>query len=142
MRVNIFLAILAVILAVPCWITIVDESVEDFVDPNAIPMLFPGFSRDLVSVIEIKRTDWDRMKPHRVRPNVQRHARQVWRYIEPFLDDEDPRDACPGIIYEHVPTVPGRVEEIETVLNERAIQVVWRTESMDELRERLGNSAS
>jgi hypothetical protein len=54
MRINIILAILAAVLVVPCWITISDD-VEDFVDPNAVQLLFPGFSRELVSVIEIKR---------------------------------------------------------------------------------------
>jgi hypothetical protein len=55
MRINIILAILAVALAVPCWITIDRESIEDFVDQNAVPLLFPGFSSDLVSVVEIRR---------------------------------------------------------------------------------------
>jgi hypothetical protein len=31
-----------------------------------------------LTLIEAKATDWDRMRDHRVRPNVQRHARQVW----------------------------------------------------------------
>jgi len=55
MRLDIILAVLALVLAVPCWLTIRSESVEDFIDPNAIPMLFPGFSAAPVMFIEIAR---------------------------------------------------------------------------------------
>lgn len=74
-------------------------------------------------VVEIKATDWDAMKPYRVRPNVMRHARQLWRYIEATLQDQS---ALPAIIYPQSPRTVGRREEVETLLNEQLIQVVWR----------------
>lgn len=74
-------------------------------------------------VVEIKATDWDAMKPYRVRPNVMRHARQLWRYIEATLQDQP---ALPAIIYPKSPRTVGRREEVETLLNEQLIQVVWR----------------
>lgn len=74
-------------------------------------------------VVEIKATDWDAMKPYRVRPNVMRHARQLWRYIEATLQDQP---ALPAIIYPQSPRTVGRREEVETLLNEQLIQVVWR----------------
>ena len=36
-------------------------------------------------IVEIKATNWDRLKEHRVRPTTLRHARQIWRYIEDHL---------------------------------------------------------
>ena len=74
-------------------------------------------------VVEIKATDWDKMLPHRVRPNALRHARQIWRYIEAELLEQD---AQPALIYPTAPKTLGRREEVETALNERGIQVVWR----------------
>lgn len=74
-------------------------------------------------VVEIKATDWDRMAPHRIRPNVLRHARQLWRYIEAELIEQS---VVPAIVYPCEPEAPGRKEEIEAILNERLIQVVWR----------------
>jgi hypothetical protein len=92
---------------------------------------------DWVTVIEAKRTDWDRLKRRRVRPNALRHARQIWIYVEKFVDGEG-RDVCPGVIYDKVPGTPGRVDEVESILGERAVQVVWRSESMAALRKRKG----
>jgi len=74
-------------------------------------------------LVETKATDWDSMEPHRVRPNALRHARQLWRYIEAELID---RPVLPALVYPTEPTTLGRKNEIETTLNERLIQVVWR----------------
>jgi len=74
-------------------------------------------------LVEIKAADWDAMKPHRVRPNALRHARQLWRYIKAELTD---RPVLPALVYPTEPSTPGRKEEIESTLNERLIQVVWR----------------
>jgi hypothetical protein len=81
-------------------------------------------------IAEIKATDWDRMGPHRVRPNVLRHARQIWRYIEAELETAD---VLPAIIYPKTPETPGRKEQIEAILHEKWIQVVWRDERDDTL---------
>lgn len=81
-------------------------------------------------VVEIKATDWDRMAPHRIRPNALRHANQLWRYIEPELLE---RSVVPAIVYPIEPEFPGRKEEIEAILNERLIQVVWRELDIDAL---------
>ena len=74
-------------------------------------------------LVEIKATNWDRLKEHRVRPTTLRHARQIWRYIEDHLS---PLDVIPALVYPSPPTKPGRKEEIEEILNDRLIQVVWR----------------
>ena len=78
-----------------------------------------------VVIVEIKATDWDKVKEYRVRPNAMRHTRQIWRYIEDHLK---PLDVIPAIVYPSPPITPGRKEQIEEILNERGIQVVWREE--------------
>jgi hypothetical protein len=76
-------------------------------------------------VVEIKATDWDAMKTNRVRPNALRHARQIWRYIEADLQQHS---VLPALIYPRSPKTPGRKHEVERILNDRLIQVVWRDE--------------
>jgi hypothetical protein len=78
-----------------------------------------------VVLVEIKATDWDKLKENRVRPTALRHSRQVWRYIEDHLN---PLDVIASIVYPPSPTIPGRKEQIEQILNDRGIQVVWRDE--------------
>ena len=81
-------------------------------------------------VVETKATDWDKMAPHRVRPNALRHARQLWRYIDAELED---RPVLPALVYPTEPSTPGRKKEIEAILHERLIQVVWRELDLDAL---------
>ena len=81
-------------------------------------------------LVEVKASNWDRMAPHRVRPNALRHARPIWRYIEAELID---RPVLPAIVYPSEPDTPGRKEEIEGILHERLIQVVWRELDIDAL---------
>ena len=79
-------------------------------------------------IVETKATDWDRMAPHRVRPNTLRHARQLWRYIDAELEDGA---VLPALVYPAEPNTPGRKDEIEAILHERSIQVVWRELDLD-----------
>ena len=101
--------------------------------------VFIDDGEEWVSIVEIKRSDWDRMRPDRVRPNALRHARQTWLYIEPFLEHSGGY-VCPGILYEKLPTTPGRVAEVESILHERGLQVVWQNESKADLRARMRKS--
>ena len=78
-----------------------------------------------VVIVELKATNWDKMKENRVRANANRHANQIWRYINAQLDYSE---VIPSIVYPAPPKTPGRLEVIETILNERGIQVVWRDE--------------
>jgi len=82
---------------------------------------------DFVSVIEIKSTDWDAIKPKNIKRLLGSHKRQVWRYIDRYLDVEKV-DVCPGIIYKAPPSTLGLREEIEKYLNEWGLQVVWYEE--------------
>ena len=77
-----------------------------------------------VVIVEIKATNWDNLKEHRIRPTALRHSRQIWRYIEDQLTLLV--DVIPAIVYPSPPITDGRKEQVEEILNERGIQVVWR----------------
>ena len=76
-------------------------------------------------ILEIKATNWDKIKKERVRSTAMRHARQIWRYIEDHLD---PMDVTPAIVYPSPPITAGLKEQIEEILDEKGIQAVWREE--------------
>ena len=75
------------------------------------------------TIIEVKSTDWDRIADYRVRPNVQRHARQVMKYVVYYW--EQGIDTIPGLIYPRAPSLSARRQEIEAILGERSVQIAW-----------------
>jgi hypothetical protein len=84
-----------------------------------------------LTLIEVKATNWDRMRDYRVRPNVQRHARQVWSYILSFW--ERGIDVCPALVYPRAPASFNRRLRIENLLGDRWVQVVWADEREEEI---------
>ena len=91
---------------------------------------------DLVSIVEIKNTDWDKIKPENIRRNVKRQARQLWEYIE-FQTDSEGKSVSPGIIYPKTPKDPEKLKLIESILEGECIQVVWENESIEAVRQRM-----
>lgn len=79
---------------------------------------------DIVSVIEIKSTNWDMIKEKNIKRLLGSHQRQVWNYIDEYLKLKK-ISVCPGIIYPKSPTKPGLKNLIENYLNEYGLQVVW-----------------
>jgi len=79
---------------------------------------------DFFVVIEIKSTDWEKVKIHNLRKLLSSHKRQIWKYISKYVDD-DKMDVCPGIIYPKAPKDSTLRNLIESYLNEEGIQVVW-----------------
>jgi hypothetical protein len=74
----------------------------------------------IIVVLEVKNTDWRRQTPSNVRRNLTRHARQVWRYLEPLADrvDAGEIESIQGaLVY---PARPGseRTALIEAILGE------------------------
>jgi len=86
--------------------------------------LFVDELGSFVSIVEIKSTDWDRIKAANVSRLLDSHRRQVWKYILQYVDRQK-IDVCPGIIYPTSPKISGRRELIEETLNEHGLQVVW-----------------
>ena len=79
---------------------------------------------DYVAIVEIRSTDWDRIKPQNRKKVLSSHRRQVWKYIEQMTDVEKV-DVCPGVIYPRAPKTAGLQEEVEEYLNDYGLQVVW-----------------
>jgi len=73
------------------------------------------------AIVEIKRSDWDKMTIEAVRRNVSRQARQVWRYI----DLQESLDGiCPGIVFPKRPKGRQRLRQIEELFEAEGIAVV------------------
>lgn len=86
--------------------------------------LFVDDMDDQVAVVEIKSTNWDKIKPANIQKNLGSHRRQIWKYISKYYDG-DKLSVSPGIIYPHEP-ISGELKiRIETYLNDWGIQVVW-----------------
>lgn len=83
-----------------------------------------------VVVVEIKSTDWDRIRPPSRRGLIGRHRRQVWKYINEFLGSGEV-DVVAGIIYPQPPTDPNVRSEIEECHGDYGLQVVWYDELPD-----------
>lgn len=96
---------------------------------------------NFVTVVEVKATDWDRIKIANVRRNVRRQVRQVWRYIESQLELRS-ISVCAGIIFPRLPRDPARTELVESLFEEEGIQVVWHDESMGDVRARMRQKAT
>jgi len=79
---------------------------------------------DFISVVEIKSTDWDKVKEKNRKKLLGSHRRQVWRYIEEYVDIKK-IDVCPGVIYPKAPITLGLKDKIEGYLNDYGLQVVW-----------------
>jgi hypothetical protein len=84
---------------------------------------------DLDAVVEFKRSDWDKMAPHRIGPNIRRHIRQVWKYIDAIT--EEGKDVSPGIVFAHVPKDAELKRRIEEAFEEECITIVWADEGPD-----------
>jgi hypothetical protein len=91
---------------------------------------------NLVSIVEIKNTDWDKIKPENIPRNIKRQARQIWKYVESQTDLEG-KEVSPGIIFPKLPMDPERLELIESIFGDEWIQVVWENEPIDKVRQRM-----
>jgi hypothetical protein len=67
-------------------------------------------------------------KMHRVK--WPKRCRAIWRYIEA---EHLNMDVVPALVYPCEPQAPGRKAEVETILDELGIQVVWRGLDIDSL---------
>jgi hypothetical protein len=82
-------------------------------------------------LLEVKATDWDRQAERRVRPNLARHARQVWSYLEPLTEHLDRGELAwlqAALVYPRKPKSRGRAEYIEDELGQHGITVLWYDE--------------
>jgi hypothetical protein len=99
--------------------------------------------RPLLVVVEVKSTDWDARAPHRVLPNLSRHARQVWGYLDAYMPRVDAGELAglqAALVYPRRPSHPGRAELIEETLGSQGISVLFYDELADAPGLRRGRS--
>jgi hypothetical protein len=82
---------------------------------------------DFVAVIEIKSTDWEKVKPKNFQKLLSAHSTQVWKYVGKYLD-ADGTSVCPGIIYPKAPRSAGLKVQVERHFSDSCIQIVWYDE--------------
>jgi len=90
-----------------------------------------------VAIVEIKATDWDRIKDCNIRRNVRRQINQIWSYIESqiikgqYVPGGEGKDVCPGVIFPRRPKDKERMNRIEAMFIEEGISVVWHDVTME-----------
>ena len=83
---------------------------------------------DMVVIIEVKATDWNRIKPKNINRNLYRHQKQIFNYIEKYITI-DHVDVGHGIVYPKPPRDPTLKEYIETrMLDYYGVPVYWFTD--------------
>lgn len=95
---------------------------------------------DFVTILEIKATDWDKIKPANVRRNLWRHQKQLLTYVDKFLE-VDRLDVCVGIIYPRPPQKPGLKGLVESCLEEEyGVPAYWYSEIQTQGRGRMAEA--
>jgi hypothetical protein len=90
------------------------------------------------AIAEIKNTDWEAMERRgTVRRNVTRHARQVWSYLDGFVEAEMPHgterialgrvERYAALVYPHVPA-PALRAALDDAFGKYGISIVWLDE--------------
>ena len=78
------------------------------------------------TIIEIKSTNWEKIMPHRIRPNVLRHIQQIIGYWDYF--DGNNKPVCLAICYPSAPKQISTRRIIEEIFLNKGIQIVWTKE--------------
>jgi len=105
-----------------------------------VDILVEQLGKEMVSVVEVKATDWERIKPQNLQRNLRRQIKQVWKYVDSQLDVYGFR-VCPGIIFPKLPKDPKRLNIIEAAFNSGGIQVIWHNEFVKNLKARMAQKA-
>ena len=96
--------------------------------------IFVEADSELVAVVEIKNSDWDKMTPKAVRRNVKRQAHQILNYIDSQL--EKGNNVSPGIIFPNKPKDIDLMNLIEELFEDEGMPVVWIDETIEERKAR------
>lgn len=83
---------------------------------------------NFVTILEIKATDWDRIKPGNVKKNLCKHQRQLFNYVDKYVE-VDKLDVCLGLIYPKPPKKKGLREFVERRLEEvYCVPAFWHSD--------------
>ena len=87
---------------------------------------------EFVMIIEIKATDWDKIRSENIRRNLSRHGRQLHKYVNKYIKENNFTVGL-GIIYPNPPKTKGLKEHIEHMAMELfSFPVYWYTEIMSQ----------
>ncbi len=81
---------------------------------------------DFVTVVEIKSTDWDKVRMNR-KKLLGAHCRQVLKYVDEYLN-VGMVNVCAAIIYPKSPDAQEIKDEVERHLHKESLQVMWYDE--------------
>ncbi len=96
--------------------------------------IFVEADSELVAVVEIKNSDWDKMTHKAVRRNVKRQAHQILNYIDSQL--EEGNNVSPGIIFPNKPKDIDLMNLIEELFEDEGMPIVWIDETIEERKAR------
>ena len=77
---------------------------------------------NMVAILEIKNTNWDRIHSNNIKRNLNRHQNQLYKYIDEYINSSI--SVCPGIIYPKRP-FKELTQFIEEYHEKNGIVVVW-----------------
>ncbi len=79
-------------------------------------------------IIEIKGTDWDKIRADRVKRNVQRHIRQLLTYLDTAIGELEAgqwEGVAGALLYPSRPASTESLACIEAAADDQAIMVTW-----------------
>lgn len=89
-------------------------------------------SEQMLAIIEIKGTDWDKIPAARVMRNLRRHLRQLQAYLDTAIEDMEagqwPGGIAGALLYPARPASAHTQETIEAIAGEQAVMVTWYEE--------------
>ena len=85
----------------------------------------------MLIIVEIKGTDWDKIRADRVKRNVQRHIRQLLTYLGTAIGELDAgqwEGVAGALLYPSRPASAESLACIQAAADEQAIMVTWYDE--------------
>ena len=86
----------------------------------------------MLIIIEIKATDWDKIRADRVKRNVQRHVRQLLAYLDTAIGELEAgqwESVAGALLYPSRPASAESLACIEAAAAGQAIMVTWYDEA-------------
>jgi hypothetical protein len=86
----------------------------------------------MLIIIEIKGTDWDKIRADRVRRNVQRHIRQLLAYLDTAISELEAgqwEGVAGALLYPSRPASPQTLACIQAAADQQAIMLTWYDEA-------------
>ena len=96
-------------------------------------LVLPVGDERMAVVVELKNTDWDNLRPQRIRPNVRAHVRQLQGYLDKVVSqfgDPDGWDSAAGVlVYPRRPADPQVADLITHIVQGQSLMLVWHAET-------------